>query len=64
MNNRRIPFYHADEATEAIKPILGDRYVCDNRSFLGQLWQAFTTLRYVEHDPTDPGALRWVKMRQ
>ncbi|ROT37134.1 hypothetical protein SODALDRAFT_340537 [Sodiomyces alkalinus F11] len=60
----RIPFYHADEATEAIKPILGDRYTLDNRSFLGQLWQAFTTLRYVEHDPAHPGALRWVKTKK
>ncbi|KEY65435.1 hypothetical protein S7711_08569 [Stachybotrys chartarum IBT 7711] len=55
----RIPFYKADEATEAIKPVLGDLYHCDDRSFLGQLWTVFGTLKYVETDPHHKGALRW-----
>lgn len=33
----------------------------DNRSFYGQLWSVFTECRYVEKDPSDPGALVWVK---
>ncbi|KAF9878121.1 oleate delta-12 desaturase [Colletotrichum karsti] len=57
----RIPFYKADEATEAIKPLLGDLYHHDERSFWGQLWSVFGTLKYVEHDPTCPGAMRWAK---
>lgn len=61
VTNSRIPFYHAEEATEAIKPVLGDLYHHDGRSFIGQLWQSFTTLRYVEKDPNAPGALRWAK---
>ncbi|TDZ36265.1 Oleate hydroxylase FAH12 [Colletotrichum trifolii] len=57
----RIPFYKADEATEAIKPLLGDLYHRDDRSFIGQLWSVFGTLKYVENDPTCPGAMRWAK---
>ncbi|KAI9152043.1 Oleate hydroxylase FAH12 [Paramyrothecium foliicola] len=50
----RIPFYKADEATEAVKPLLGDLYHSDERSFLGQLWSNFGTLKYVENDPNCP----------
>ncbi|KAG7111749.1 Oleate hydroxylase FAH12 like protein [Verticillium longisporum] len=57
----RIPFYKADEATEAMKPLLGDLYIRDDRSFLGQLWSVFGTLHYVENDPDIKGNMRWVK---
>jgi omega-6 fatty acid desaturase (delta-12 desaturase) len=57
----RIPFYKADEATEAVMPVIGEHYVRDDRNFLGQLWSVFGTLKYVEHDPTRPGAMRWAK---
>ncbi|KAH6689737.1 fatty acid desaturase [Plectosphaerella plurivora] len=57
----RIPFYKCDEATEAIKPLLGNLYRQDTRSFLGQLWSVFGSLKYVESDPTCPGRMRWVK---
>ncbi|KAF5677361.1 omega-6 fatty acid desaturase (delta-12 desaturase) [Fusarium heterosporum] len=60
----KIPFYYADEATEAIKPVVGDHYCRDDRNFLGQLWTIFGTLKYVEHDPTNPGAMRWAKERR
>lgn len=60
----KIPFYYADEATEAIKPILGDLYNLDERSFVGQLWSAFTTLRFVEPDASHPGAMKWVVKSQ
>lgn len=55
----RIPFYYAEEATEAIKPLLGDLYRRDERSFIGQLWSNFTRLKYVEPDSSTPGALKW-----
>ncbi|KAH8879327.1 hypothetical protein GQ53DRAFT_756130 [Thozetella sp. PMI_491] len=55
----RIPFYKAEEATEAIKPLLGDLYHRNDKAFMGQLWQTFTTCRYVEKDPKVPGAMRW-----
>ncbi|KAL2189138.1 bifunctional D12/D15 fatty acid desaturase [Thermothelomyces heterothallicus CBS 203.75] len=57
----RIPFYKAEEATEAIKPLLGDLYHREERSFLGQLWSTFTRCKYVEADPAVPGALKWAE---
>jgi omega-6 fatty acid desaturase (delta-12 desaturase) len=62
--NRRIPFYKAEEATEAIKPLLGDLYHRDDRSFMGQLWSTFTQCKYVEKDPAAPGALKWAENRK
>lgn len=61
--NRRIPFYKAEEATEAIKPLLGDLYHREERSFLGQLWSTFTQCKYVEADPAVPGALKWAEKK-
>ncbi|KAL2160453.1 hypothetical protein VTH06DRAFT_1141 [Thermothelomyces fergusii] len=57
----KIPFYKAEEATEAIKPLLGDLYHREERSFLGQLWSTFTRCKYVEADPAVPGALKWAE---
>lgn len=59
-SSSRIPFYYAEEATEAIKPILGDLYRRDDRSFVGQLWAMFTQCLYVEPDAALPGTLKWV----
>ncbi|KAK3374805.1 fatty acid desaturase-domain-containing protein [Podospora didyma] len=55
----RIPFYRAEEATEAIKELLGPLYHKESRSFIGQLWETWTTCKYVEADPAVPGALKW-----
>ncbi|PNP39199.1 hypothetical protein TGAMA5MH_08876 [Trichoderma gamsii] len=57
----RIPFYYAGEATEAIKPVLGDLYYRDDRSFIGQLWTNFTKCKYVVKDESSPGALKWAQ---
>ncbi|RKK19261.1 hypothetical protein BFJ66_g17766, partial [Fusarium oxysporum f. sp. cepae] len=57
----RIPFYHCDEATASIKPLLGDLYRQDNRSFLGQLWNTFKQCKYVEEDVEDTGMMRWAR---
>lgn len=57
----RIPFYYAEEATEAIKPVVGDLYRRDDRSFLGQLWTNFSKCKYVVPDETTPGALKWAE---
>ncbi|KAI5921528.1 Delta(12) fatty acid desaturase [Camillea tinctor] len=57
----RIPFYHAEEATNAIKPLLGDLYHSDERSFVGSLWETTRDCQYVEKDPNAPGVLRWHK---
>ncbi|KAI8965196.1 fatty acid desaturase-domain-containing protein [Daldinia sp. FL1419] len=57
----RIPFYHAEEATRAIKPLLGDLYHSDERSFMGQLWETSRTCQYVENDPANPGVMKWAQ---
>jgi omega-6 fatty acid desaturase (delta-12 desaturase) len=63
LKNRRIPFYKAHEATEAIKPLLGDLYHRESRSFLASLWTTFTQCKYVEADPAEPGALKWAEKK-
>lgn len=57
----RIPFYYAEEATFALKPVLGDLYTRDDRSFMGQLWSVWTTCKFVDKDETKPGTLTWVR---
>lgn len=47
-----IPFYHADEATEAIKPIMGKHYRSDvdggSIGFLKALWKSARWCQWVE----------------
>jgi omega-6 fatty acid desaturase (delta-12 desaturase) len=42
-----IPHYHAQEATEAIKPLLGDYYLSDNTPFFEALYRSFGNCRCV-----------------
>ncbi len=48
------------EATEAIKPILGDYYKSDSRNVLLALWQEMTNCQYVAPDQPGSGIL-WFK---
>ena len=47
-----IPFYHADEATEAIKPVMGKHYRSDTKGgplgFLHSLWRSMRMCQWVE----------------
>jgi len=44
-----IPFYHAREATEAMKGVIGENYRSDRHaSFLGTFWDYFLATRFVE----------------
>ncbi|KAF2755067.1 hypothetical protein EJ05DRAFT_488620 [Pseudovirgaria hyperparasitica] len=47
-----IPFYHADEATEAIKPVMGVHYRSDTRGgpigFLKSMWRSARMCQFVE----------------
>jgi omega-6 fatty acid desaturase (delta-12 desaturase) len=54
----RIPFYHAEEATKAIIPVLGQRYHRDERPFLKTLVETYTTCEYV-HDVNLNGIFHW-----
>ena len=53
----QMPHYHAQEATEALKPILGDYYEYDNRGLISALWQDWAKLRYVAPDEPQSGVL-------
>ncbi|KAF1934422.1 uncharacterized protein M421DRAFT_415455 [Didymella exigua CBS 183.55] len=58
----RIPFYHAEEATWAIAPLLGERYIQQKSNFFGDLWQSFTSCKYVEPGTgAHAGGLVWAK---
>lgn len=46
----KMPFYHAQEATEHIKRVLGPYYLKDDTSIAHALWRSFTCCRYVEND--------------
>jgi len=47
-----IPFYHADEATEAIKPIMGEHYRSDTAEgpigFIKGMWKSQRYCQWVE----------------
>lgn len=47
-----IPFYHADEATEAIKPVMGKHYRAKTEGgslgFIKSLWSSARTCQWVE----------------
>lgn len=47
-----IPFYHADEASEAIKPIMGRHYRSDTKDgawgFVKSLWKSARWCNWIE----------------
>ncbi len=54
-----IPFYHADEATEAIKPVMGRHYREDRKDgplgFIRSLWTNSRHCQWVEPNPGAKG---------
>jgi len=54
-----IPFYHADEASEAIKPIMGQHYRSNTIDgpvgFLKAMWQSARWCQWVEPNPDAKG---------
>lgn len=63
-----IPFYHADEATEAIKPIMGRHYRSDTDGgavgFIKSLWRSSRMCQWVEEGEGQEGAgVLWYRNR-
>lgn len=46
----KMPFYHAQEATEALKPILGRFYLKDETAIPLALWRSYNCCKFVEDD--------------
>ncbi|ORY01405.1 hypothetical protein K493DRAFT_312457 [Basidiobolus meristosporus CBS 931.73] len=47
----QLPHYHAQEATEAIKKVLGEEYYYfDNRPLVAAVWNSWTKCRFVEDE--------------
>ncbi|KAH7093506.1 fatty acid desaturase-domain-containing protein [Paraphoma chrysanthemicola] len=61
----RIPFYHCEEATWAIAPMLGDKYIEQRTNFFADLWTAFTECKFVEEGTgATKGGLVWGKSKK
>lgn len=52
-----MPFYHAGEATEAVKGVLGEYYLRDDRWLFGALWSDWVACRVVAPDREGEGVL-------
>jgi len=52
----RIPFYHAEEASNAIKSVMGEHYRSDVKTpFLWAFWKNYTSCRFVEEKDAGSG---------
>ncbi|KAL4803815.1 fatty acid desaturase-domain-containing protein [Aspergillus unguis] len=56
----RIPFYHAEEATEAIKPVLGELYIREETGFMKSLFETYKACQFVGEEANGSGILHWV----
>lgn len=54
---RHSPYTSLQEATEALKPILGDYYSKDGRNVLQALWQELALCHYVAEERPSSGVL-------
>ncbi len=52
-----MPHYHAQEATEAVKPILARYYVRDDRFIFRALWEDYSQCRYVAEEAKGSGIM-------
>jgi len=55
-----MPFYHAAEATDAVRELLGPYYRYDNTNFFKALWVNFAC-EYVQPDSVGNGGILWFR---
>lgn len=59
-----IPFYHADEASDAIRPVMGKHYRSDTEGgplgFIRALWRSGRMCQWVEHSEKAQGAAKGI----
>lgn len=53
----QMPHYHAQEASKAIKEVLGDYYMFDSRNVYRALWEDWKVCQYVAPDTASSGIL-------
>ena len=57
-----IPHYHAEEATIAIRPVLGEHYRHDDTSMLKAIWRETKECIFVEADEkSDSKGILWFR---
>jgi len=54
-----MPFYHAQEATAAVKPLLGQYYRFDNTPIVQALWNSFEFMKVGPDTPADKSGVLW-----
>ncbi|KAL4863578.1 hypothetical protein BDV12DRAFT_206381 [Aspergillus spectabilis] len=56
----RIPFYHAEEATNAIIPVLGEKYHREEAGFMRSLVETYAACQFVGEGERGSGVMHWV----
>ncbi|KAL4882565.1 fatty acid desaturase-domain-containing protein [Aspergillus karnatakaensis] len=57
----RIPFYHAEEATDAMIPVLGKEYHRETKGFMRSLLETWKACQFVGETEKGSGVLHWVE---
>ena len=57
----RIPFYHAQEASESLKKVLGEYYNYDSRNVFVAFVDEFWNCKFVDSDADGPEGVLWFK---
>ena len=56
-----MPFYNAQEATIAVKKVLGEYYLEDHSNIEWSLWKTFNECKFSEKDPDGEDGIEWMR---